>query len=275
MLFIIPTPIGNLKDISQRAKELLASCDILLCEDTRTTGHLLSCLGIQAHKLVSYHKHSEHSSLSLALNWLQEGKTIGLVSDAGTPCISDPGQALVSAALDAGIEVSALPGPSACITALSMSGLAFQKFQFIGFLPKEKKRLEELIKNQIALYPGVSIAYESPERIVQSVSLIQTLFPSWQLVLIKELSKLHERIIRGSPDSIAATLATHSTKGEWVILFSEQAHQDPLLNQALSDVEKLMKECDLSMKTAVHCVALLHKIAKNTLYQAAISKFGS
>lgn len=272
MLLVIPTPIGNLQDMTERAKAALSSVDVLLCEDTRTTGHLISLYGLERKKLLSYHKHNEHQLLANVLELLKEGKTVGLASDAGTPCIADPGALLVQAAYAEGIQVSALPGPSACITALSMSGLIFSKFQFVGFLPRQQKAFEEFLSNDILPYQGVTVAYESPERISDILKWISALVPDLELVLMKELTKIHERVFRGTSHSILEQLTHDSTRGEWIVLFSHRPAKEPETDAALTQVRKLMKECDLSLKTAVQVVALLQGISKNRLYQAAIER---
>lgn len=270
MLIIIPTPIGNLKDITERAKLTLSTVDLLLCEDTRTTGQLLTLYGLEKKKCLSYHKHNEKEMLTTVLDLLKKGQTIGLVSDAGTPCISDPGSLLVQAAYREGIQVTALPGPSAVITALSMSGLLFSKFQFVGFLPRQQKQFETFLKEEIAHYKGVTVAYESKERIEDSLSWIQILFPEWELVLIKELTKLHEQVFRGTASQILTQLSTNSTKGEWVLLFSKPPTPTSDLDTSIEQVRTLMSECSLSLKTAVQVVATTQKVSKNQLYQSAL-----
>ena len=272
MLYIIPTPIGNLHDMTERAKEALSSVDLILCEDTRTTGHLLSLLGLSKPKLVSYHKHNEQAMVPSVLTWLEEGKKVGLVSDAGTPSISDPGALLVHAVHEARLPVTALPGPNAAITALSLSGLICSKFQFVGFLPRQEKAYREFLQQEVAPYQGVTIAYESPERLLDSLQITQEMFPNWRLILIKELTKMHEKVWIGTAQFLFEELQQASLKGEWVVLFSPPIQEDLSLDQALREVDQLMNECGLSLKTAVHTLSLLRPISKNRLYRAAIER---
>lgn len=275
VLFLIPTPIGNLQDLSPRALKALQECDILLAEDTRVTKKLLSHFQIVHKKLFSYHKYNEKPLLETVLGFLQEGLQVGLVSDAGTPCLFDPGALLVQEAWNRGYQVSALPGPSSPITALSMSGLPFSRFQCVGFLPREKESFEKELVDRIAPYPGVSLALESPERILRSVEWISLLFPDWELVLVKEISKLHETAFRGNAHELANILKTSCCKGEWVILFSERKTLSSSLEAAMKKVEALMQDHHFSLKSAVQAVALLLSLSKNELYSFAVKKIGN
>ena len=274
MLVLIPTPIGNLQDLSPRAKEALQSCDVLLAEDTRVTKKLLMLYQIEDKKIVPYHKHNEKQSLLTALGYLEEGLTVGLVSDAGMPCIFDPGTLLVQEALNRNLQVTALPGPSSPITALSMSGLLFSRFQCIGFLPREKEAFEKELRNRIAPYQGVTIALESPERITRTIEWTSLLFPDWELVLVKEISKMHETLFRGAARTISEKLKSTCCKGEWVVLFSEQK-QVSSFDDALSHVTSLMKEHDFSLKSAVQAVSHLMNVSKNELYSLSLKKIGN
>jgi 16S rRNA (cytidine1402-2'-O)-methyltransferase len=275
VLLLIPTPIGNLQDLSPRAIAALQECDVLFTEDTRMTKKLFSLYQIEYKTLISYHKHNEKESLSSALRFLNEGLKVGLVSDAGTPCIFDPGCLLVQEALKQGIQVSALPGPSSPITALSMSGLLFSRFQCIGFLPREKEAFEKELVEHLALYPGVSIALESPERILRCVERTSLLFPDWEIVLIKEISKLHETILKGPAIKVFDQLKTICCKGEWVVLFSERTAITSSLDKALLQVESLINEYQFSLKSAVQAVSHLLQLSKNELYSASLKKFGN
>lgn len=275
MLLLIPTPIGNLQDFPPRALKALQECDILLAEDTRVTKKLLCHFQIAHKKLFAYHKYNEKPLLESILGFLQEGLQVGLVSDAGTPCLFDPGVLLVQEAWNRGYRVSALPGPSSPITALSMSGLPFERFQCVGFLPREQETLKKELTERIAPYPGVSIALESPERISRSVEWISLFEPEWELVLVKEISKLHETVFRGTAHELHALLKTSCCKGEWVVLFSERKVNRSSLEEAMGKVEALMKEHNFSLKSAVQAVSFLLSLSKNELYSFAVKKFGN
>ncbi|MCH9811140.1 16S rRNA (cytidine(1402)-2'-O)-methyltransferase [bacterium] len=190
MLYIVPVPIGNLKDITLRALETLQNADLVLCEDTRKTGFLLHHFEISK-KMIAFHKHNELRLEEEMIEKLEEGKTLCLVSDAGTPSINDPGASLIATCHKKGIPVSALPGPSAVTTALSLSGKEYNKFQFLGFFPKKEKEKKALIEEMLS-YEGISIFFESPRRICGTLSL----FPEGKEVLVaKELTKLHEKML--------------------------------------------------------------------------------
>ncbi len=212
MLTICPTPIGNLGDITLRTLDALKASDYILCEDSRKTGFLLHHFAISK-KLVVFHKHNERIIEQLIIGDLREGKSICLVSDAGTPSINDPGAHLISLCHQEGIKVTSLPGPSAVLTALSLSGLEYNKFQFLGFFPKKSSSRSALIE-EILYYDGVSIFFESPNRIMQVIAL----FPeSTKIVIAKELSKIYEALIMLTP-SQAHLFEDRLTRGEICVL---------------------------------------------------------
>jgi 16S rRNA (cytidine1402-2'-O)-methyltransferase len=212
MLSIIPTPIGNLKDITLRCLESLQACDYILCEDTRKTGFLLHHFEISK-KLIPFHKHNEKSLEETVLADIENGKNICLVSDAGTPSINDPGAFLIRACHDKGYLVHSLPGPSAIPTALALSGLTYNKFQFLGFFPKKQSEQLALIK-EILIYEGLSLFFESPKRIMKTISL----FPDGAVIHIaKELSKIHEAFISTSKEN-ATLFEDKLTRGELCVI---------------------------------------------------------
>ncbi len=212
MLTICPTPIGNLGDITLRTLEALKSCDYVLCEDSRKTGFLLHHFEISK-KLVVFHKHNERDIEELILSDLRLGKKICLVSDAGTPSINDPGAHLISLCHEEKLFVTSLPGPSAIPTALSLSGLEYNKFQFLGFFPKKSSERATLIEDMLH-YDGVSIFFESPNRILQVVALFPT---NTKIYIAKELSKIHEALIIITPDE-AFAFEDRLTRGEICVL---------------------------------------------------------
>lgn len=212
MFYLIPTPIGNLGDLTYRAQEVMQECAYLLCEDTRHSRRLLNAYNIDV-PLKSYHKFNEASRIEHVLADLKRGLHIGLLSDAGTPTISDPGERLVAACHEAGLPVSPLPGPCAAITALSASGLPCARFQFLGFLTKKKEKRKKVLAEALA-YPGTTIFYESPHRIVSTLEMLAELDPTRTVVIARELTKKFETIVRGTPEELAAL----TLKGEIVVM---------------------------------------------------------
>ena len=213
-LILIPTPIGNLGDITKRAVECIKTVDILLCEDTRRSLKLLNHLKIKK-PLKSYHKFNEHSTVGKVINEIESGLVVGLISDAGTPSISDPGYLIVKMCIDNNIEVECLPGPTALIPALAVSGLPSERFVFEGFLPVKKgrkTRLEELSKEKRTM-----IFYESPHKISKTLNDLKAHFGDDRKVSVsKELTKIHESTIRGTLGTIS--LGEGKIRGEFVIV---------------------------------------------------------
>ncbi|MFL2619937.1 MAG: 16S rRNA (cytidine(1402)-2'-O)-methyltransferase [Flavobacteriaceae bacterium] len=217
-LFIVPTPIGNLGDITFRAIETLKSVDIILAEDTRTSLKLLKHYKINS-KIESYHMHNEHKKADSIINKISEGNTIALISDAGTPSISDPGFLLVRECIKNNIEVECLPGATALITALVISGLPSDKFLFEGFLPAKKgrtKRLKELSNEKKTI-----IFYESPHRILKTLKDFSDYFsPEKQVSVSREITKIYEETFRGTIEASIEHFEKNKPKGEFVIVLS-------------------------------------------------------
>ena len=218
--YIIATPIGNLEDITLRAIRILKEVDLILCEDTRTTRVLLSKYEIKT-PTSSYHAQSKLSKIDSIITMLKEGKNIALVSDAGTPAISDPGSLLIQKVreeLGDEVIVSPIPGPSALISALSASGLTGGSFTFYGFLPHKKGR-ETLFKT-IAESPLISAFYESPHRIEKTLESLATHIPNRKVIIARELTKIFEQIISGTPEELITYFTTHPDKvrGEFVVI---------------------------------------------------------
>ncbi|MBR5138356.1 MAG: 16S rRNA (cytidine(1402)-2'-O)-methyltransferase [Alistipes sp.] len=215
-LYIVPTPIGNLDDITLRAIKTLEAADYILAEDTRTTAFLLKHLGIEK-KLYSHHKFNEHATAASVAEAIGEGRTVALVSDAGTPGISDPGFLLVRTCVEAGIEVETLPGATALIPALVQSGFPCDRFCFEGFLPQKKgrtKRLQELAEEQRSI-----IFYESPFRVVKCLEQLAEVFGEERKVSVsRELTKKFEQTVRGTIAEVLEHFRTHEPKGEFVIV---------------------------------------------------------
>lgn len=215
-LYIVPTPIGNLDDITLRAIKTLEAADYILAEDTRTTSFLLKHLGIEK-KLYSHHKFNEHATAASVAEAIGEGRTVALVSDAGTPGISDPGFLLVRTCVEAGIEVETLPGATALIPALVQSGFPCDRFCFEGFLPQKKgrtKHLQELAEEQRSI-----IFYESPFRVVKCLEQLAEVFGEERKVSVsRELTKKFEQTVRGTIAEVLEHFREHEPKGEFVIV---------------------------------------------------------
>ncbi len=219
MLSIISTPIGNLGDITLRAIETLKKCDAVVCEDTRVTGGLLHQLALAKKELISFHGYSDEGKLRMILQRLERGDHIALVSDAGTPGISDPGFALVSRTAEAGIQIEVLPGPTAFLAALSASGLPINHFLYLGFLPLKKGR-----KSLIATFkdtPHTIVFYESVHRIERTLmelaEALQTQ-PERNVVIARELTKMHEETVRTTVAELPAVAKSVMKKGEFVVV---------------------------------------------------------
>ena len=216
MLYIIATPIGNLGDITFRAIDVLKSVDLILCEDTRQTKKLLDHYTI-AKPVVSYHQHSKIEKIDYIIRELKNGKNLALVSDAGTPGISDPGNKLVEAVVKEGIQVVPIPGPSAVVTALSVSGFPTDSFIFYGFMPHKKGK--ETLMKKIAENEMVSVFYESTHRILKTLERMKNfLEPQRQIVLCRELTKKFETIYRGSVSEVIEKLQKDKMLGEFVVV---------------------------------------------------------
>ena len=216
-LYVVATPIGNLGDITIRSLSTLAAADSVLCEDTRTTAKLFERFAIRT-PLYPYHEHNAARVRPGIVARLKDGARIALVSDAGMPLISDPGYRLVREAVDAGIAVTACPGPSAVLTGLALSGLPTDRFAFLGFLPQKTGERKKLFA-EVGVLRATLIFFESPHRIVDALHDIAGAFPSRPLAMTRELTKLHEEVLRGTASEIAAILASRpSVKGEITLL---------------------------------------------------------
>lgn len=215
-LYVIPTPVGNLEDITLRAIRLLGECDSIVAEDTRTSGNLLRHLGISK-PMTSYHKFNEHGVVEQIVRRMLEGQTVALISDAGTPAISDPGYLLVNRAIEAGIAVETLPGPTAFVPALVNSGLPCDRFVFEGFLPQKKGRQSRL--QQLVTESRTMIFYESPHRVGKTLAQLAEFFGETRRgTVCREISKKFEEMVRGTLAELAARYAEQEPKGEIVLV---------------------------------------------------------
>ena len=266
MLYLVSTPIGNLADFSFRAVETLKKCDYILCEDTRHSHVLLEHYKIQT-PLKAFHKFNEAKAKEQILSDLQAGKTLALISDAGTPLISDPGQDLVSLCREEGIQVTAVPGACAAINALVISGFPSAPFQYVGFLPKKEKELQSIL-SQILLYSGTTTAYESPHRIVETLACISQLDPARKLCVARELTKLHEECLLGTASELLTHFNANPPRGEIVLLFSPPPERISYEHLSLQElVEMLQRELSLSKSDAIKMAAQMRHLPKREVYK--------
>lgn len=269
-LYVCATPIGNMDDITLRALSVLREVDLIAAEDTRHTAKLLRRHGIDA-SLVSYHDHNESSRATVLIKRLLAGVSVALVSDAGTPAISDPGYELVKRAVEAGIEVVAVPGAAAFLTALVASGLPPQPFYFGGFLPRKGGERRRLLES-LASLEATLIFYEAPHRIASSLDDVAAVFPNRAVALARELTKKHEEIVRGPAEEVRARLAAGTARGEYVLLIGPgegiDAHEvSPAeIKEALLDALNAGK----TKKEAIREVTSLLGVSRNTVYNIAI-----
>lgn len=262
-LYIVPTPIGNMEDITYRAINVLNEVDIIFSEDTRVTSNLLNYYNIKK-KLVSSHKFNEDVSSEKLIEFLKLGKNVALVSDRGTPILSDPGNICVKKAIENGFNVISLPGATAAIPALTSSGLDCSKFIFYGFLSnKKQKRLEEL--NKLKLINMTIIIYEAPHRIINTLNDILLVFGDTKISVSREISKKFEEIYRGNAKDILSDI--QNPKGEYVIVISKSENINEIYNISIKDQYNNYLNQGIDEKTAIKMIAKERKVPKNEIYK--------
>ncbi len=261
-LVVCPTPIGNLGDITVRALEALRAADAIACEDTRRTKILLERYEIEG-SLVSFHEHNEHTRASELVGRIEGGSVVVLVSDAGTPVVSDPGYSLIRACLDEGLPVEVLPGPSSVTTALVASGLPAERWRFVGFLPRKRGELER------ALGEGsdTTVAFESPGRLPATLRALAELEPARPVAVCRELTKLHEEVRRGTVAELCAHYAEHAPRGEIVLVVGPPAPRDADFEQAL-DALRALVDAGAKPRPAAGAIGKLTGVGANELYRA-------
>ena len=277
-LYIVATPIGNLGDMTNRAVETLREADIIAAEDTKNSMKLLTKFEIKT-KLVSNHKFNETSSVDYFIRELLDGKNIAVISDAGTPCISDPGNILVKRAVENAITVEAVPGACAAVAAVSISGFDIKSFVFEGFFPRENagaKKITQKLKNN----PGAYIFYESPRRIIKTLEILAEHLPDCDICLCNDLTKKFERIYRGSPDKILSELRDNPSaeKGEYTVVIDvpDVGRDDsgaPSQSTEAMIVDVMVKQ-KCTVKDAVKYIAAnqdKYNLGKNEVYAASLN----
>ncbi|HCM46166.1 MAG TPA: 16S rRNA (cytidine(1402)-2'-O)-methyltransferase [Colwellia sp.] len=270
-LYIVATPIGNLGDISQRAIDVLTQVDVIACEDTRHTGKLLSAFSIK-NKTMSLHDHNERQRQDQVANMLKEGKTIALVSDAGTPLISDPGFHLVRHCRSLGLNVSPIPGACAAISALSVAGLPTDRFSFEGFLPS-KSGARQATLLALADEPRTMVFYDAPRRAIDTVrDIVTTLGGERYIVIARELTKTFETIHSDSAENFLTWLEedANQLKGEMVLIIEGyKAKENEISAEVISTLKLLLAE--MKPKKACAIAAEIYGVKKNSLYEVALS----
>jgi 16S rRNA (cytidine1402-2'-O)-methyltransferase len=260
-LVVCPTPIGNLEDVTLRVLSALREADVVACEDTRRTRVLLDRYGVKA-RLVSYHEHNEAARARELVARMRDGAVVALVSDAGMPLVSDPGFVLVREAVAAGLAVEVLPGPSAVLTALVASGLPADRWRFAGFLPRKRAELEAALGGDATL-----VAFESPRRVAASLDVLARLDPDRPVAVCRELTKVHEEVVRGTAAELAARYADAPPKGEVVLVVGAAPAGDGDPGPALEALRRLV-EAGARARPAAAVVSELTGVPANRLYRA-------
>ena len=270
-LVLVATPIGNLADLSPRALDALREADVVACEDTRRTGLLLSRNGVSARRLMVVNEHTEVDRIAQIVDLLAAGSTVALVSDAGSPGISDPGERLVAAALDAGHDVSAVPGPAAVIMAVSISGLPTGRFVFEGFLPRSGKGRAERV-TEVAAERRTTVLYEAPHRLARTLTeLSEACGGDRRIVLARELTKLHEEVWRGTLAEAVVFVAEREPLGEYVLVLAGAATPGPADDDTIRTALRDAFAAGSSTKTAVADVSAALHVPHRHVYALALA----
>jgi 16S rRNA (cytidine1402-2'-O)-methyltransferase len=265
-LAVCATPIGNLEDVTLRVLDELRAADVVLCEDTRHTRGLLERHGIRA-RLLSYHEHNESRRTAELVPRLLSGERMALVSDAGMPGINDPGARLVGSALEAGVAVTVLPGPSAVDTALVASGLTSERYQFLGFLPRGKAALAA-VWEELRGWPFAAVAFESPQRLPATLRSLADTQPDRMIAVCRELTKVHEEVVRGTAADVAERFA-EPPRGEITLVLGPGSGPSPDLDAAADAVAELVAD-GVSRRRAAEVVARLTGASRNELYRRTL-----
>jgi 16S rRNA (cytidine1402-2'-O)-methyltransferase len=261
-LVVCPTPIGNLEDVTLRVLSALREADVVACEDTRRTRKLLDRYGVSA-QLVSYHEHNEDRRAAELVDRMRKGQVVALVSDAGMPLVSDPGYVLVRECVAAGLPVEVLPGPSAAIAALVASALPADRWRFAGFLPRKRGELRALLSEP----GGTLVAFESPRRLPATLALVAELDSEREVAVCRELTKVHEEVVRGSASELARHYAGAPPKGEVALVLGPSADGEEPRRAAAADAVRRLVEAGAQPRKAAAVVAELTGSSANELYR--------
>ena len=266
-LFIVSTPIGNLEDITVRALRVLKEVDVIAAEDTRRSSKLLSHYGISK-PLTSYWGEKEKVKSEEVLKKLRDGMSVALISDAGTPGISDPGGVLIERAIAEGITVIAVPGPSAVIAAVSLSGLMVREFSFIGFLPPKRSERRRTL-NEIGMEKRALVFYEAPHRILETLEDMAEIFGDRKAALVKEITKIHEEVLRGGLAGILRDLQDKTVAGEYVIVVEGKKREEVSFRDAMNEMKSLMKR-GMGRKESAKMISEQYGLSKRELYEKSL-----
>jgi 16S rRNA (cytidine1402-2'-O)-methyltransferase len=266
-LYLVPTPIGNLRDITLRALDVLKACDIIVCEDSRVTGKLLKSYGISSKKKIVYNDHADDAAKNRIISFIEEGKIITLVSDAGTPMISDPGYKLVRDCLAQGLYVTALPGANAVLPALQLSAMPSDKFIFAGFLPAKDKAMRDMLLNYNEAVETL-IFYESPKRLSKTLRAIADIIPDRQVAVVREISKLFEESVIMAAADLADHYEDHSPKGEIAIVIHGYEKRENA-NDLNAEIQQLLHN-GLSVKDVTAALSEKTGHKKKDIYNRAV-----
>ena len=267
-LYIVATPIGNLQDISARATEILRDADIIACEDSRVSKKLFALLGISINKkFISYEDHSEEQKAQMIIDLINQGNSIALISDAGSPLISDPGYKLVRLCREQNIYVTAVPGACAVITALQLSGLPTNRFMFAGFIPNKEKARADLFE-ELKNINTTLVFYETAPRLLKTLDKASEIFGNREIAVARELTKMFEEVVCGNFEDIIAHFIQNEPRGEFVLIIAPPQEK----KSSADDIKEILRKRlgETSLKTAVKEISAEYKLPKNDVYAMAL-----
>lgn len=267
-LYIVATPIGNLQDISARAAEILRDADIIACEDSRVSKKLFALLGISINKkFISYEDHSEEQKAQMIIDLINQGNSVALISDAGSPLISDPGYKLVRLCREQNIYVTAVPGACAVITALQLSGLPTNRFMFAGFIPNKEKARGDLFE-ELKNINTTLVFYETAPRLLKTLDKASEIFGNREIAVARELTKMFEEVVCGNFEDIIAHFIQNEPRGEFVLIIAPPQEKQ----SSADDIKEILRKrlSETSLKTAVKEISAEYKLPKNDIYAMAL-----
>jgi 16S rRNA (cytidine1402-2'-O)-methyltransferase len=268
VLYIVATPIGNLEDLTFRALRILKEVDLIAAEDTRHSRRLLDHYGIKT-PLTSYHEHNEQSKAQHLVERMQRGESVALISDAGTPLLSDPGHRLVQEAIRSGISISPVPGPSALVAALSASGLSMESFAFEGFLPAKRKERREKLQS-LRAEARTLVFYEAPHRLKECLEDIGAILGDREMVLAREITKVHEEFLRGSAVDLIAQLADRDIRGELTLVIQGASGETSVAQELVMAEIRKLKSDGMRVKEIAALLGEKYSIAKREVYRMVL-----